>query len=217
MDFSVKRVADLKDVAQFIALSISRQLELNKKVLFFVAGGSSVPVAVKVANILKNKSCVNLTVMLTDERYGAINHTDSNWHQLIEQGFGIREANLIPVLAEDSHEVTIEKFNKALEKELKADYKIGLFGVGKDGHTAGIFPDSVALSCRDFACGYDVSQFFRITITEKVIEKLDEAIIFTQGKEKLKVIKSLKKNIDVKKQPAQMLKKVPLLTIFTDI
>jgi hypothetical protein len=37
-----------------------------------------------------------------------------------------------------------------------------------------------------------------------------------QGKEKWEVLKSLEKNISIIKQPAQVLKEVPLLTIFTD-
>jgi 6-phosphogluconolactonase/glucosamine-6-phosphate isomerase/deaminase len=65
-------------------------------------------------------------------------------------------------------------------------------------------------------CGYDTPTFSRITITPKAIEKLDEAVVWMQGENKWNVLKDLEKDIDIKKQPAQILKKVPLLTIFTD-
>ena len=106
----------------------------------------------------------------------------------------------------------------ALEQEFKrAKYKIGLFGIGKDGHTAGILPNSVAIECKDLVCGYDTLVFSRITITPNAIKQLDEAVVFAQGEEKWSVLENLiNENIDIMKQPTQVLKKVPLLTIFSD-
>ena len=124
---------------------------------------------------------------------------------------------MIPVLIDDDRNITTKKFIKILEEELKlADYRIGLFGIGVDGHTAGILPNSLAIQCQDLVCSYDTSVFSRITITPKVIEKLDEAIVWAQGEEKWEVLKNLEKNIDINLEPAQILKKVPLLTIFSD-
>ena len=77
-------------------------------------------------------------------------------------------------------------------------------------------PNSLAIQCQDLVCSYDTPVFSRITITPKVIEKLDEAIVWAQGEEKWEVLKNLEKNIDINLEPAQILKKVPLLTIFSD-
>jgi 6-phosphogluconolactonase/glucosamine-6-phosphate isomerase/deaminase len=171
------------------------------------------------AKILKKYSCKNLTITLTDERYGPIDHFNSNYFQLMEKGFDLPEAKLIPILADDDRNITTEKFNTILNQELMiAEYKIGLFGVGTDGHTAGILPSSVAVHSGDLACSYDTPIFSRITITPKVIEKLDEAVAWIQGKDKWKLLEDFSKSdIDIEKQPAQLLKKVPLLTIFTDM
>jgi 6-phosphogluconolactonase/glucosamine-6-phosphate isomerase/deaminase len=50
-----------------------------------------------------------------------------------------------------------------------------------------------------------------------MIEKLDEAVVWAQGKDKWKIVENLLgENIPIDKQPAQILKKVPLLTIFSD-
>ena len=155
--------------------------------------------------------------MLTDERYGSVGHRDSNWQQLLDKGFILPQAKLIPVLFGDDKKNTVEKFNQNLIKEFKkAEYKIGLFGVGVDGHTAGILPESEAILSLNLACGYDIPTFSRITITPKAKEKLDEVVVWAQGKDKWSVIKNLNKNSDIIKQPAQILKRVPLLTIFTD-
>lgn len=217
MPLTIKTTNKLTDCAEFIASSILKQLELKKKVLFFITGGSSIPVCVKVSEIIRQHPHKNLTVTLTDERYGKVNHSDSNWSKLIQEGFYLPEAKLVPVLIGYSHIVTTEKFNTIIDHELGvSDYKIGLFGIGIDGHTAGILPETVAVDYKDLVCGYDTSIFSRITITPKAIEELDEAIVWTQGLSKWQVIKDLESDIDIKKQPAQILKKVPLLTIFTD-
>lgn len=217
MGFSAKTTTKVEEAADFVVTSILNQLKSGKRVLLFLAGGSSIPVAVKVAEILRGYSHQNLTVTLTDERYGPIDHFNSNYFQLLEKGFSLPEAKLIPILIDEDCNITTEKFNAILKEELKsADYKIGLFGVGIDGHTAGILPKSGAVQCQDLVCSYDTPVFSRITITPKIIEKLDEAIVWAQGAEKWEVLKNLGKEIDINLMPAQILKKVPLLTVFTD-
>lgn len=217
MSFTIKTTTKPEDTADFIASSILKQLESGKRVLFFVTGGSSIAVGVKVAELLRRRWYKSLTITLTDERYGPVGHIDSNWHQLIEKGFNIPQAKLIPILNGNSRTVTTKKFNKILNEEFMiAEYKIGLFGIGTDGHTAGILGESDAVQSNDLAFGYDTRSFSRITITPRAIEKLDEAVVWVQGKDKWGVLKDLEKDISIKKQPAQILKKVPLLTIFSD-
>lgn len=208
----------MESPAEFISESILRQLNSGKKVLFFVTGGSSVAVGVKVSVLLKNHDLKNLTVMLTDERYGPLGHPDSNWSQLLQKGFILPQAKLVPVLTGDSSVITTEKFNKNLEQEFKnAGYRIGLFGVGKDGHTAGNLPGSESVISKDLAFGYDTHAFYRITMTPKAIEKLDEIVVWMQGSEKWPVLEDLQnKDLNIIEQPAQILKKVLLLTFFSD-
>jgi 6-phosphogluconolactonase/glucosamine-6-phosphate isomerase/deaminase len=218
MNLNINTITDVKVVAEFVTDKILKQLDVGKKVLFFVTGGSCIPIAVKISEILRNLDCKNLTVIMMDERYGPLGHADSNWQQLLEKGFNLPQAKLIPIIDGSDINKTTEKFNIQLEKEFKkADYKIGLFGVGKDGHTAGIIPNSEAVKAQNWACHHQTPQFERITITPKTVAKLDEAVVFMQGQEKWQVVEDLeKKDIDINLQPAQILKKVPLLTIFTD-
>ena len=220
MGFTIKTTKQAEDAAKFVASAILKKLKEKKRVLFFVTGGSSISVGVLVAKILKKHPHKNLTIMLTDERYGRVGHKDSNWQQLLEKGFDLPEAKIIPVLSGDSLAVTTKKFNtnlaRGFKKSKEIQYKIGLFGIGSDGHTAGILPGSGAVLSKKLAFGYDAPTFSRITITPKAIEKLDEAIVWAQGKEKWEVLKDLQKNNSILKQPAQILKKVPVLTIFTD-
>jgi 6-phosphogluconolactonase/glucosamine-6-phosphate isomerase/deaminase len=218
MGFSIKTGTKADDAAEFIVSSILNQLDEGKHILFFLAGGSSISVAVKIAEFLRKYPHKNLTITLTDERYGPIDHFNSNYFQLMEKGFDLPQAKIVPILTDDDRNITTEKFNTILNQELMiAEYKIGLFGIGADGHTAGILPGSIALRSEDLACSYDTPIFSRITITPKVIEKLDEAVVFMQGEQKREILKNLEKDIDINLEPAQILKKIPLLTIFTDL
>jgi 6-phosphogluconolactonase/glucosamine-6-phosphate isomerase/deaminase len=217
MNFAIETTTRIEDPANLIASSILNQLKLGKKVLFFATGGSSIAVASRVAEIIKDESLPNLTVMMTDERYGEVGHNDSNWAQLIKKGFALSEAKLLPILDGNDIDTTTEEFKINLERELKnAEYKIASFGVGADGHTAGILPGTIAVHSTDLACHYDTPAFFRITITPMVIERLDQAVVWMQGENKWPVVENLSQEIDIEKQPVQILKKIPLLTIFTD-
>ncbi|SRR5258708_2858828 len=209
-----------KETGEATAFTINRIIELlksNAHVLWFVTGGSSIAIAAEASIEIAKHNHKNLTVMLTDERYGPLEHKDSNWQGLLKAGFHLPEAKLIPILSGKKMEETIKEFNKAIEREFSmADYKIGLFGIGADGHTAGILPESPAVNSRELASGYRSETFERITITPRAIAKFDEIIVFAKGKEKWKTLDDLNIEIDIRVQPAQILKKAPLLTIFTD-
>lgn len=217
MSFDIITTKDIEDVASSISSIVLDKLKENKKVLFFVAGGSAIKVVVKIAEIIKKYDYKGLTIMLTDERYGEIGHADSNWYQLIQNGFDLPETRLIPTLTGKERIETAREWEEVMKEQLDiSDYRIGLFGIGSDGHTAGILPESEAIISEELVCTYLTPKFPRITMTFKAIEKLDEAFVFAQGEEKWKIFEHFKEDIDLAKQPAQILKRIPKLTIFTD-
>lgn len=214
----IKNTVNKEEIAQLVANRIIELLNNNQKVFWFVTGGSSIEIISKASIKINQQPHKNLTIALTDERYGQVNHENSNWYSLIKNNFNLKEANIIQVLKDKNRQETAKDFNEELKKYLTDDtYKIGFFGVGKDGHTAGILPNSVAVNSSELACDYSTEVFERITITPKTIELLDEAIVYMQGEEKWPVVKDLlEKNISIEEQPAQILKKLTKLTIFTD-
>ncbi len=214
---TVKR-DDWKEAGKYLAQSILAKLEKKKKVLWLVAGGSSIPAAVVASKIIARHPHRNLAVTLTDERFGPKGHADSNWAKLLSRGFALPEAKIFFILTDKNMEATVEKFRKFLEEKFEwADWKVGIFGVGEDGHTAGILPESPAVSFPRLAFGYYTEKFNRITMTAKAIGMLDEAIVFAQGEKKRRPLRKLEEEISVAKMPAQALKKARKLTIFTDL
>jgi 6-phosphogluconolactonase/glucosamine-6-phosphate isomerase/deaminase len=213
------KVAAAAEAAEFIAAALSAPLREGKKVLWLVPGGSAIALAAEVAKRLRDVPLNTLTITLTDERYGPVGHPDSNWLQLEQAGFmPLPGAQLLPVLTGTSMGETVAQFSSVLKEQLAvADYALGLFGIGADGHTAGILPHSPAVTSQDFAAGYDAISFQRITMTPPAIAKLDEAVVSAMGETKWPVIDELEStDKPIPDQPAQLLKQVPKLTIFND-
>ena len=215
MNFVINKT--IEEISDQISASINHSLESGKKVLWFVSGGSVISIEVLVAQKINKDISSNLTVSLADERYGLVNHVDSNWFNLKKLGFDSFNFNAVTFLSGESFSDTGERINLELKDVIKnSDYIIGMFGIGEDGHTAGILPHSDATESKELVCTYKTPKYDRITITKNVIEMLDEAFVYSVGENKREAIKKLQKEISAEEEPAQLLKEVPLLTIFTD-
>ena len=196
---------------------INKHLDNGERVLWLIPGGSSIEVAILTAEQL-TADLSNLTVSLTDERYGPVGHADSNWRQLQAAGLKLPGAKLQPVLNGESLERTTASYCEFLQTNFdQADYAIGLTGIGIDGHTVGIKPHSPALESQQLVCGYQAEDYQRLSITPKAIRHLDEMIVYAVGQEKWPVLEALKQNLAINEQPAQILKQVPKLIIFNDL
>lgn len=242
------KITSTKPVADYLTNTLTSHLSAGQRVLWLVPGGSSIAVAAAVSRQLSPELLGNLTVTLTDERYGAVGHPDSNWRQLDEAGFALPGATLLPVLTgirntlstpeltrpstiPDSGDAattaptdpaTLQDVAARWGIQLKealaaADFRLGFFGIGADGHTAGMLPGSPAITTTEYAAGYDAGKFQRLTMTIPAIAHLDEAVAYAVGDSKWPVIDELAtQSIEPAKQPAQALKLVHTLTIFND-
>lgn len=211
------KVASAEPVVEYLVNVLSTNLEQGISTLWLVPGGSVIDIASRVSKQLAKHKLDILSVTLTDERYGSVGHDDSNWMQLEAAGFNLPGARLVPVLTGADRTATTEAFGKNLQELLgESTYKIGLFGIGADGHTAGILPETTAVFDPSLTSSYNAGNFERITITPKVIEQLSEAVVYAVGEQKWPVIDDLEKEIEVSAQPAQALKSVPKLTVFND-
>lgn len=90
------------------------------------------------------------------------------------------------------------------------------FGIGPDGHTSGILPGSPALTSSDLACNYVSDPYTRITTTPTALQHISEAVVYTTGEAKWPVLEQLSSAVPMRQQPAQLLKKIPILTIYND-
>lgn len=215
----IQKSSGTADAAQYISGAIIPKLQEGNNVLFLTTGGSGIAVVVEVAKILRESKVPlsTLTVIQTDERFGDVGHKDSNWKQIEDKGFSLPGATIIPTLSGLSLTETVNKYEASLRAQIqKATFCIGLFGMGADGHTAGILPGSSAVEEKAFAHGYEAPPFTRITMTAPAILMLDVAVLYAMGAEKGKAVLSLAEEKDIATQPAQVLKKLKEFVVFTD-
>lgn len=217
MDY--KHIDDIEPVATYLASTIRTHLDAGERVLWLVSGGSGVHVGIRAAELLVERDLSGLSVALTDERFGPVGHLDENWQQLLDGGFALPGAELYRTLTGDNRTVATQKFGAWLDQQLTTvDYRIGLFGVGADGHTAGLKPGSPAITSTEVAADFMGEDFERITMTFLAIERLDEVVLQAFGSEKAQVLgQLLHEDLPLNQQPAQVLKRVPRCTLFTDV
>ena len=209
---------DDNQIVTYLTEVISNRLAEEISVLWLVPGGSAMEPATKVLQNLEDVDTSLLCITLTDERYGRPDHEHENWAQLARLGFTVNSINAYRVLRGETIETTAQDFSDKLQQLYATyEYKIGLFGIGTDGHTAGIKPHSIAATDEDLAVYYTGEDYERVTMTPHAIRKLDEVVAYAHGEEKFSTIqKLLHENIPVEEQPAQCLKWVEHATLFSD-
>jgi len=214
-----RHIQSIEPVAEYLATRIAENLAAGKRVLWLVSGGSGIEVGCLAAQKLAGQDLSNLAVTLTDERYGDVGHADENWQQLLESGFALPGALLYRPLTGEARDITATRFGDWLAGQLeKADYSIGLFGIGTDGHTAGIKPDSAAIGGRGWAIDFTGEDFERITMTFPAIEALNEVVLQAMGGSKAAVVHALlHEDTPPEVAPMQVLKRASTSTLFTDV
>lgn len=203
-------------IVEYITQLLTERLSSGQTVLWLISGGSAIELEAEISRRLQEVDTSNLTVALMDERYESVGHKDENWQKLLNAGFSLPQANTYRTLTGADRQETARQFDVFLKKSLQnANYAIGLFGIGTDGHTAGIKPNSPGVDDSRLVVEYVGDDFERITITTEAIKRLDEAVLYVRGHEKdAQIEKLLHEDIDVRKQPAQILKAVPKSSLF---
>ena len=207
------------DPARYVDGRILGHLADSRRVLWLISGGSCIEVAAEAARAIASsgQQLKNLTISLIDERYGPPGHANSNWAQLQAAGLHLPGATLHPVLTGADQPATAAAFAEFLADQFAAaDFRLGLLGIGPDGHTSGILPHSPAVTASGLAFAYDGPDFRRITTTADALAHLDEAVVYVVGQRKWPLLDRLETDLPVADQPAQLLKTIPKLTIFTD-
>lgn len=213
------RIGNISEGVGPLREQLSHDLADAKHILWLVSGGSNIPLSVAVMAQLPDELTRGLSIMLADERFGPVGHADSNAQQLMQAGFLTKQANFIPVLKpnlslSDTCKLYGEDFSQAVRA---ADIVIGQFGMGTDGHIAGILPGSAAVSSGDMTISYAASDYTRLTLTPKALQKLTVAYVFAFGHDKLTALEKLEsQTLSLDVQPAQLIKQIPGAYVYND-
>ncbi len=210
-------ITDSNESADDIVTLLNTTRRSGKTVLLLVSGGSNINLAVRICNQL-DESDVPLHLGLVDERYGAVGHADSNWQKLLAAGLNTAKVTAHPVLMDDdSIEQTAQRYDTTL-RDLRAsvDVTIGLFGIGTDGHTAGILPNSPIITSRQLVDQYDGPDFRRITMTFLAITQLDVVFVVAFGDSKWPALNHMNTDGAVSDIPARIFIATRHTTLYTD-
>lgn len=180
---------------------------------WFLSGGSNIKLEVAIMSRIDLETSSNLTVTLADERFGAYNHPESNWTKLKAAGFDPKNARVIEIIQPDTTD--IESATATFEATLEEIFEdcpslIGQFGMGNDGHIAGILPHSPASTdLNSLVTSYASTPFHRISLTFNAIKKLNATFLIAMGEEKKQQLENLvNSDLALADQPAQIIKQV---------
>ena len=154
-----------------------------------------------------------------DERCVPLDHADSNYRmvrELLLDKIPIPDANVYPIpvgsvdarTAATLYEKTLRK-SFDLGKRQIPRFDLMLMGMGKDGHTASLFPGSTALEATEqLVVANHVEQLGvdRVTLTAPVINEAANVVFLISGRAKAKVLQEvLEGDYDPNRLPTQLI------------
>ena len=215
----MRMVKQTTDLAEELARSLTAALQSHQRVVWLVPGGSNIPISIAAMQQIDDSLSQKLVIMQTDERYVPLDSPDCNWRQLQEGGFATKQATIYPILVDTaSRDEVAVRYSEIVKREFAAaDYILGQFGVGADGHIAGIKPESPASASDTLVVGYQAEDFERVTLTFPALHQLSEAITFAYGEEKRPVLEKLANDsIPLEQFPAGIIQTILTSTIYND-
>jgi 6-phosphogluconolactonase/glucosamine-6-phosphate isomerase/deaminase len=206
-----------------IALRLGKELDAGKRVLWLVSGGSNVAAEVEIMAMIRERygdKLDQLAVMPMDERYGEKGHAGSNTQQLREAGFDSGGATWVDVLEHNvPFEQTVDFYNDIAATALAhAGAIVGQFGMGDNGHIAGVQPGSPAVTADETTvAGFEWSDYPRLTLTPTVLKRITVAYLLAYGASKQDVLLKLREcEGDVSNFPGLLLYDIPEVYVYND-
>lgn len=132
--------------ADMLQAALARRLAADGAATLIASGGSS---PLECFRILSARSLdwANVTVMLSDERWVAPDHPDSN-EGMLRSTLLANEAAAARLLPFFDGALDIESRCRQLDREIRTapfPFACALLGMGEDGHFASLFPDAPRL------------------------------------------------------------------------
>jgi 6-phosphogluconolactonase/glucosamine-6-phosphate isomerase/deaminase len=214
-----KKVDGKTEAADYLLEEINKLTKLNNTLTWFVSGGSNIAITIAVIQKLTDDQLSRINLLLVDERYGPIGHKDSNYQQLLDSGLDTNKINMSPILLGEGFSQTSEDYEvKVSNVFASGNFIIGQLGIGSDGHTAGILPDTIACEeTESYVVGYKTEQYDRITLSFKSLRLLDKAYVFAFGEDKDIPLNNIRgRDLRLDEQPAQIFKEIKEAYIIND-
>jgi 6-phosphogluconolactonase len=205
------RIIDIRDSdvvswsAQVITTYIADAIRLRGRASLALAGGSTPrEVYARIASepFRSQVAWQNLLVFWGDERCVPPDHAESNFRMAREAFLDhvpIPQGNIFRIKAEIPPEQAAIDYENTIRKELAGhegfpQLDLVLLGLGEDGHTASLFPDTTGLTeDRLLVASVYVRRLnaHRITMTYPVINRAARVLFIVAGKTKSAIVRNV--------------------------
>ncbi|MBI3900849.1 MAG: 6-phosphogluconolactonase [Chlamydiia bacterium] len=131
----------------------------------------------------------------SDERAVPPTHLDSNYHMAMTNGLEklpIPKGQIFRMKAESDLEKNAREYEETIDHFLgKSLFDLVMLGIGEDGHTASLFPNTAALEVTDrlvVANHILQKKTWRMTLTFPCIQQSSHTVIYALGSSKKEII-----------------------------
>ena len=185
------------DAVSIISSELTKTVE-SKKRLSLCGGNTPMPIYEELSK--KDIDWANLEVTFGDERCVPPEHEDSNFRMAYEALISkvpINESDVIRIKGEldpNSAAVDCEGELKKRSPNTMYEHDLLLLGMGEDGHTASLFPETAALNeNKRWVIENYIPQMNcnRITLTYPLINASKRILILVTGEEKKKLVRGI--------------------------
>ncbi len=196
------------------------KLTTHDKVLWLLSGGSNIAVECKIMDKIPDNLTGKLIIGLIDERFGKLNHADSNMFQLRSAGFKQKQSIILEIINNDTAtiESATDSYDQALTRILEETdiYSVGQLGMGLDGHVAGLLPDNPIMDSDKLVDHYSSHPFKRISLTPKGLSYLNQVFLVINDESKQKMAyKMIEGNSQSEAEmPAMILNRYNSVTVY---
>ncbi|MDA9339655.1 6-phosphogluconolactonase [Polaribacter sp.] len=196
-------ITDTDSFNDFSANFIKNRIEkitTDRKINIALSGGSTpLPILKKLKQFDLKWNLINF--FLVDERVVSLESSESNYKNIRDVFFDFLPSQNFPILKESNPiDKVVALYQKSISQHVPLDannipkFDLIILGMGNDGHTASLFPDTKALDEKKaFVIKNYVPKFesYRITLTYPVLLNSEQSIVLLKGEDKLKIYKEI--------------------------